>query len=84
MATVQKKGNDRLAWSPVRQTSSHTAYKEAWPLLRKAGMREPLLPHGFSECDPESIEVANDEFAHAVEGIVNSFDDLNLLPEAPV
>jgi hypothetical protein len=38
--------------------------------------------YGLPEGDPESIEAANDEFTHAVEGIVEVYHDLNAVLEA--
>ena len=40
--------------------------------------------NGLPERDPESVEVTNNELAHAVEGIINVYHDLNPVLEAPV
>src|SRR4030095_683334 len=53
---------------------------------RKNAMMRPgaeaLRLHGLSEGDPESVEIPNHELTHAIEGIVNVFDDLDLVLQA--
>src|ERR1700760_4237447 len=39
---------------------------------------------GLSEREPESVDVANDELTHTVEGVIKSFYDLYSVLELPV
>src|SRR5712675_2077944 len=43
--------------------------------IGRASARESLCLDGLSEGDPESVDVANAEFAHAIEGIVNVYHE---------
>jgi hypothetical protein len=50
------------------------------PLIPEVPIRvaeKQLLPHRLSERNPKSVDIPNDELAHAIKSVVQSFNDFN-------
>src|SRR5262249_55836188 len=56
--------------------------KECWSLRADGFPQWLAVGHRLAESNPEPITIADDELAHAVEGIVEILDDFGLAIEA--